>query len=213
MKRPLLTASVAVAVIVCSVLYTVRVEQVNAAYPEQHAITYALDEPATFAGENSSGGKVAHGDFLVAAKEVHLVDYDGLKALVPDYSDFLFESHSASDLRALLVNMTAKNATGQNRQLHLRDFKAQSGAWSNGLFADLYLELNGGMPTIVDMEPGQELRVTLAFLMYDTQFNDASAWAKVDGRPFSLVLASYPDKYVIDLGVPGGQRQLQEAGR
>ena len=199
--RRALPIVVAAACVVAAVLCGFRIERVNAAYPEQRAYVYSLGEEATYAGQDSSGGEVEPGSITVEAEKSELVDYEGLRALVPGYADSFIEDGASDDMRALLVEVEIGNASSESRKVHVRDFSAQSGAWANGLYAPVYMTLNEDPSTIVELAPGEEARRTLVYLMYDMQFN-GDGWDGVDERSFDLVLALYPDKHLIELGVP-----------
>ena len=200
MKRPAAIA-IAVACVAAVVLCGVRVAHVNSAYPEQNAYAYSLGEEATYSGQDSSGGVVERGSVTVRAENTELLDYEGLKSLVPGYADSLVDDGTSQDMRAFLVEVEISNDSSEAKKVHVRDFKAQSGAWANGLYAPVYMTLNDDPSTIINMEPGEKARRTLVYLMYDMQF-DGDRWKDVGDRRFELVLALYPDKYFVDLGVP-----------
>ena len=124
-----------------------------------------------------------------------------MKKLVPEYVDPSIEDGTSDDMKALLVGVEITNISSEIQRVHARDFTAQSGAWANGLYAPLYMALNDDASTIIALEPGEEIRRTFVYLMYDMQFcsND---WKRVGEREFDLVLALYPDKYLVNLGIP-----------
>ncbi len=193
---------IVVVIAACTVLYGMRVAEVNDAYPKQSTVVFSFGDTATYAGENSSEGKVEYGDISITATSARLLDYSQIQKLIPGYVDGVVEANSASDVRALLIKIRAKNTSGTVQQVHFRDFKVQSRAWMNGLDLDLYLPLNNSQPTIVEIQPGEELQTTLAYTIYDTQFNSAADWVDINSRDFELALSYYPVKYTIALGCP-----------
>ncbi|WP_080801321.1 hypothetical protein [Arabiibacter massiliensis] len=199
--RKTLSIVIATACIALAVLCGFRIAQVNAAYPEQHSRAFSIGEEATYAGQDSSGGQVEYGSILVRAEGSSLVDYEGLKALVPDHIDSFIEDGTFRDMRALFVEIEMRNASSEVKKVYVRDFSPQSGAWTNGLYAPLYMTLNDDPSTIIELEPGEKASRTLVYLMYDGQFS-GGGWERVSEREFELVLALYPDKYLIELGVP-----------
>lgn len=201
MRKALLTAAAAACVAV-AVLCGFRIEQVNASYPEQHAYSYSLGEEAAYAGQNSSGEEVERDSIMVKALGFRSVGYEGLKEIAPGYDDSLIEDRSASDMRALLVEVEVKNASSQAQRAHVRDYHLESGAWCNGLYAPLYMSINADPSTIIELAPGESAQRTLVYLIYDINMNNRVDWSKVDQRDYSLELALYPDKYLIDLSVP-----------
>lgn len=207
MKRKVARAvGAAVALVVCAALFGLRVAQVNAATPAPEVHRFALGEEATYCGGDSSGGTVNLGDTMVTAENAALLNREELANMpgVPaGYVDNLMASTSANDMRALVVEVTLRNTTGEPRETHVQSFKARSGALSNGLFAEIYFMLNDGLSTRVPLEPGGTQKATLVYLLYNSQLNSAGAWQHVDERAFDLVLTVYPQQYVINLGQPG----------
>lgn len=198
MRRAALAAA-AVAAAVLAAACAVRIAQVNAAYPEQRAYEYHLGEEATYAGQDSSGDAVASGSITVQATGFKAVGYAGLRQMVPGYADSLIDDGTATDMRALFIDVRIRNASDAALQVHVRDFKLEDGAWSNGLYAPLYMSLNEGPSTIVGLGPGEEAERTLVYLRYGMGGSDSADWATGEYR---LVLALYPDKYAIALGTP-----------
>lgn len=202
MKRRSLVLAAACGAVVAVVLCGARIAQVNAAYPAQHAYSYAMGEQATYAGQNSSGENVAASDITVMATGFRALDYAQLKDAVLGYADELMDSGGASDMRALLVDVEIVNDSTDAQSVHVRDFHLESGAWSNGLYTAIFMKLNSDPSTIVDLAPGERIERTLVYLMYDTQANSRAAWDRAEMRDYALELALYPDKYQIDLGSP-----------
>ncbi|HIW76295.1 MULTISPECIES: hypothetical protein [Gordonibacter] len=205
-RKTALTLGATVALAVCAAFFVLRVAQVNAATPAPEVHRFALGEEATYSGNDSSGGTVNPGDITVTAEHAALLNREELAKLpgIPaGYVDDLMASTSANDMRALVVEVTLRNTTSEPREAHVQGFKARSGAWSNGLFAEIYFMLNDGLSTRVPLEPGGTEKATLISLLYDNQSNSTDAWQHVDERTFDLVLTVYPQQYVINLGQPG----------
>ncbi|MEG0461791.1 hypothetical protein [Gordonibacter sp.] len=200
--RKALSIIVAAACVAVAVPCGFRIEQVNAAYPEQHAYAYSMGEEATYAGQNSSGGDVGSGLVTVKALDFRSIGYEGLKKMVLGYEDSLIEEGTFGDMRALFVEVKIENASSNTQKVHVRDYHLESGAWHNGLYAPLYMSINEDPSTMVDLAPGEKAERTLVYLIYDTQMNNQADWSKVEQRDYSLELALYPDKYLIDLGIP-----------
>lgn len=208
MRRALPVAIAAVCIAV-AVLCGLRIEQVNAAYPERHTYDYSIGEEATYAGQNSSGGDVESGAIVVKALDFRSVGYEQLKDMDPEYEASSIEDGSSSDMRALLVDVQISNNSSGVQNVHIRDFNLESGAWTNGLYAPLYMSINNDPSTIVELQPDEKIERSLVYLIFDTQVNNRADWDKVEQRDYSLELALYPDKYFIELGSPtadGGKR-------
>lgn len=202
--RKALPIIVAAACVAIAVLCGFRIEQVNASYPEQHTYAYSMGEEATYAGQNSSGEDVESGSIVVKALDFRSVGYEELKEIVPGYEDSLIEDGSTADMRALLIEVEIENTSSGAQKIHVRDYHLESGAWSNGLYAPLYMSINDDPSTIIDLASGEETKRTLVYLIYDTHMNNRADWERVEQRDYSLELALYPDKYLIDLGTPVG---------
>lgn len=200
--RKALPIAIAAACIAVVVLCGFRIEQVNAAYPEQHTFAYSMGEEATYAGQNSSGGDVESGSITVKALDFRSVGYEELKEIVSGYEDSFIEDGNSSDMRELLVKVEIKNASFDSQKVHIRDYNIESGALTNGLDASLYMSINEDPSTIFDIPPGEVVERTLVYSIYDTQMNSPAEWVGIDQRSYSLELALYPDKYLIDLGAP-----------
>lgn len=174
----------------------------NAAYPEQHTYDYSMGEEATYSGQNSSGENVESGAIVVKALDFRSVGYEQIKDIDPEYEASSIEDGSSSDMRAFLVDVQISNNSNDVQNVHIRDFNMESGAWTNGLYAPLYMNINNDPSTIVELQPDEKIERTLAYLIFDTQVNNRADWDKVEQRDYSLELALYPDKYLIELGVP-----------
>jgi len=188
--------------VAAAVLCGFRIEQVNAAYPEQHAYAYSLGEAATYAGQNSSGGNVELGSIVVKVLNFRSMGYEQLKEAVPGYEDTLIEEGNASDMRAFWIDVRLENTSSDAQKVHVRDYHLESGAWDNGLYAPLYMDINTDPSTIIDLAPGESAERTLVYLIYSIHMNNRTDWGTVDQRDYSLELALYPDKYSIGLGAP-----------
>ncbi|WP_281656108.1 hypothetical protein, partial [Eggerthella sinensis] len=136
---PIAIAAVCVAV---AVLCGFRIEQVNAAYPEQHTYDYSMGEEATYSGQNSSGENVESGAIVVKALDFRSVGYEQIKDIDPEYEASSIEDGSSSDMRAFLVDVQISNNSNDVQNVHIRDFNMESGAWTNGLYAPLYMNIN-----------------------------------------------------------------------
>lgn len=210
--RKALPIIVAVACVAVAVLCGFRIEQVNASYPEQHTYAYSMGEEATYAGQNSSGGDVESGSIVVKALDFRSVGYEQIKDMAPEYEASSIEDGSSSDMRALLVDVQISNDSSDVQNVHIRDFNMESGAWTNGLYAPLYMSINNDPSTIIELQSDEKIERTLVYLIFDTQVNNRAEWDKVEQRDYSLELALYPDKYLIDLGAPAvGGREGGEA--
>ncbi|WP_165053676.1 MULTISPECIES: hypothetical protein [unclassified Adlercreutzia] len=196
---PIIAAAACVAI---AVLCGFRIEQVNSAYPQQHSYVYSVGSEAVYAGQNSSGEEVDRGSIAVRALNFRSVGYGRIREMVPGYTDSSIEEGTASDMRALLIDLEIVNTSSDVERAHVRDYHVESNAWMNGLYAPLYMSINDDPSTIVELEPGEKVERTLVYLIYDTQMNSRGDWERVEQRSYSLELALYPDKYSIDLGAP-----------
>lgn len=194
-KAPLIVVVCFVTVALCGF----RIGHVNNAYPEQHTFKYTTGEQAIYGGQNSSGEDVAPGSVSVEALSSQLINYQEIKEIVPSYIDSMIDDGTSSDMRALIVDIEIINTSSSTKTAHIRDYKAQSGAWANGLYAPLYMALNDDPSTMIKLEPGQKVSRSLVYLMYDVNFHNRNTWEGIDRRGFQLILALYPDKYLIDL--------------
>lgn len=208
-KKPFIVA--ALSCIALAALCGLRIEQVNASYPEQHTYSYAFGEEATYAGQNSSGENVEPDMLTLKVLDFRSIDYSRLQELVPGYLDSSIEEGSASDMRALMVDVEITNVSNNIQKAHVRDFHLESGAWMNGLYAPLYMSINDDPFTIIELQTGETAQRTLVYLIYNVSMNNRTDWSKVEERSYSLELALYPDKYVICLGAPSADNKQGDA--
>lgn len=131
--KKLLAVIAASACAVVVVWCGVRIEHVNAAYPERHVYSYALGREATYSGQNSSGEHVDEGSIVLRAHGFRAVEYGELQKIAPEYEDALVEEGLASNMRAFLIELSMQNASNHEVRVHVRDWQLVSGAWANGL--------------------------------------------------------------------------------
>jgi hypothetical protein len=184
--------------------FVARVDAVNKAYPEQHSFIFPMHEPMPdprASALDNSDDPSSKGDITVTVDAFFSCDYEGLKTIVPGYTNALVESGDAGELRAYFVDVIFSNTADQPRRFSL-DLDLVADYWTNGLALDLCQRITENEGLTNELAAGTKRKVRLVYLSYDIQFNSDLEWQKQATRDFSLVIGAYPDKCLTELGKP-----------
>jgi hypothetical protein len=94
------------------------------------------------------------------------------------------------------VNIRVDNVSDEKVRFDLPSVELTSDGWHNGLFLDLFLELNPKYNG--EIEPKNYIEVIVPYIMYENHFKK-SAWQNLDNQDYRLVFQLYPEKKYISL--------------
>lgn len=165
--------------------YVMRVFTLNQKYPQPQIQTFSMNEWA---------------------------DYDGIEVKVTQAQikdqDFMVENQlittapaPGKETKVLLITMELKNSSTETAQGRVYLTEAESGAWNNGVVAELVSNVNKpGISLSAPIKSGESKTVVLPFSINHVQMTDTS-WAHAEGRSYDLVLELYPTKKIIPLQI------------
>ena len=165
--------------------YVMRVFTLNQKYPQPQVQTFSMNEWA---------------------------DYDGIEVKVTQAQiknqDFMMENQIMTtapapgrETKVLLITMELKNSSTETAQGRVYLTEAESGAWNNGVAAQLISNVNKpGISLSAPMKSGESKTVVLPFSINHVQMTDTS-WAHAESRSYDLVLGLYPTKKIIPLQI------------
>jgi hypothetical protein len=191
-KARIPTALTVVLVVALLVALSLRIAQVNARYPNPTVAEHQLGE--TF---------VVHGvEFCFTNARV--IGYAEMKELLPSYETVLLDEQlnpfEPARLRFLLVDVDVRRVAQEEQSFFsLAWIYAQSYAWRNGFDHLLFEDLNGGETMSSALGNGERAHLVLPYGMSDTQFKDQTDWETVEGRPFDLVMTTYPVENIVHI--------------
>jgi len=185
-KHPNILIS-SIILIVCF-LFIGRYSALNSAYPDPPVISAGIGEDLEI------------GDFVFSINNWEWHNGDVVHELIPDYIaryDSDGSSYSSEKIRIILVEVFIMNNSDEDMTVDLSSFAFESGAWHNQWDCVLFEELNKDNPSLyVDIEHKQKVAITFPITMYDDQFTSKD-WRNIENRAFSIVLTTYPYKYVL----------------
>lgn len=192
------------ATVLLVLLYVVRLAEINDGFKGYPKEVFDRAEAASY-------DDMEHGSEMVAGDiEVRVTSFD---SIMPDeieeeynYVDPISTNDDVRDMRFLIVGLTIRNCSTEEKEVFAGKYELESGAWINGLNLPLYLIMNENDSVQGSIAPDEEMRVYLPYSAYDQQFGDS--WSGFDDRSFELVLAVQPKIYLIDLGRFDGTKTL-----
>lgn len=179
-KTRVLCLVLALAVLLC--LYTVRVVQLNRAWPAPIEETYAIGEtvPGPFTTEI-----VVHSARWMTEEEAELY----------------YIGRNKSERTGIVVDISVTN-TGDEPVFDDRiGLMPMGGFWTNGMNPEAYAGLNENQKaSTVDnrIQPGQTVRAQYGYFLSDVQF-PKDRWETAKERPYQMVITAYPVLRVVEL--------------
>lgn len=143
------------------------------------------------------GEAIEDGSFTVTLQSSALIEGNELEKLAPNtviarHSDGT--PYEGRSIRILLANVRIKKTQECEDTYNFTKILCESGAWSNGLDGELFMQLNNGISMVhEEVAYNNYIDVILPFSMVETMFND-SDWKSVDSRSFGLIYSLYPIK-------------------
>lgn len=143
------------------------------------------------------GEAIEDGSFTVTLQKSTLIEGNELKKLAPN---IVIARHAdgtpyeGKSIRILLADIRVKKTQECEDTYNFTKILCESGAWSNGLDGELFMQLNKGISMVHEDVPyNHYVDVILPFSMVETMFKD-SDWKSVDSRSFGLIYSLYPMK-------------------
>ena len=131
-----------------------------------------------------------HNNLRVVATEFELRKID---ELVDDHS-LLFDYDT--DSRIALVKLNVTNISNEHEAFDLTSPVLTTNGWKNGLFLELFMELNPNYD--LDLDPNESVDIVAPYVMFDYQFQK-NIWKKISNQHFRIFFQVYPEKKYIDL--------------
>lgn len=156
--------------------------------------------PSPGTKEYKIGETVNIGGYAFTLQQVEMLDGNGLKRTAPNVKIVTNADGTAYDqkkIRAVFFHVRLQKKGEGNESVDFTRVSAESGAWGNGINAQLFMTLNPGVSIEKNtLKENEALEVILPFSMVDTMFKK-SDWEKIDERKFSVVLQLYPEKILL----------------
>lgn len=176
------------AICIAALLFGIRYITLNKQYPNPKIL------------QAHEGEKLTADGLSFCLQKTELLDGKELGKLVPDImiaADKEGKELPDDRVRAALFYVHIKNSSDKNMRLDFSGIGAESGAWGNGLDAELFMALNQGISVQGEqIKKKEEKDIILSFSMIDTMFKKHD-WENIDKRVFSAVLSLYPEKLVL----------------
>jgi len=172
---------------------TVRIITLNIAYPSPARMVFSL-------GEEALGG-----DIGVRAVSLEVFEGEEILGILPEYEETMKdrgELVTLDQVRMFVCSIVVSNHGEELSSVAVNNYVLQIGAWKNGLMFTQYPELNEGRGIMVELKPGEQVELRLAYSMYDFQFKSRSDFEKIKDKDIDLVLKSYPVKIIIRMQYP-----------
>lgn len=155
-----------------------------------HKINKKYPSPEIIAGDMSKAIFTNHNNLRVVATEFELRKID---ELVDDHS-LLFDYDT--DSRIALVKLNVTNISNEHEAFDLTSPVLTTNGWKNGLFLELFMELNPNYD--LDLDPNESVDIVAPYVMFDYQFQK-NIWKKISNQHFRIFFQVYPEKKYIDL--------------
>ena len=182
MKQKIRTLCLVIVLAAVLCLYTIRVVQLNRAWPAPVKETYAI-------------GETVQGPFTTEIV-VHSARW-----MTEEETGLYCDMQNDRDCMGIVVDFSVTN-TGDESVFDDRvGLMPMGGFWTNGMSLDAYYGLNEERKEATDdnrIQPGQTVRVKYGYFLTDVQF-PAERWETADERPYQLVITSYPVLRVVEL--------------
>lgn len=190
--------SVVVAALCCaSIVFFYK--QVNDGYPAHGVVRYDRGDRVALCGFDERGETVACPAVTLSIEGATMLSAEEFMAVFPDYMDQVFAAGQAGDARFIVVECLVENDSDDDAKTLLGNAAIQTGSYANGIEYSLYQMLNGGKS--FTFEAHSSNIVYLTYAIYDASFGFNETWGSIDESSFELVVALYPDKEYVDLGV------------
>lgn len=188
MKKKMITGIVILLCILSGVVFAVRFTAVNRRYPKSEEKVYSVGEPVNLGG------------YTFTLTQMELIDGTELEGRVTDVTyaeDMEGNLYDGERMRVLMAHIQIEKNSDSDEFIDFTRINVESGAWHNGLDAELYMAMNEGISVQkLVLEKGEQCEVILPFSMICDMFKKRG-WEKIDEREFSLVFAFYPEKIVM----------------
>lgn len=122
-----------------------------------------------------------------------------ISQILPDYVIMAEEDGStypAEKEKVGLAEVEISKHIEDDSYLDLTNVAFEMGAWHNQWDNELFEALNGEDCLVLELEKGETCTVIFPVVMFEFQFNKAD-WEKIETRAVNIVLACYPEKYVL----------------
>lgn len=174
-------------ILVFVVVFAVRFVQVNTRYP---APSYRSVEPGEVEIPKSGLEYSVSDAYFISPEEITAL-YDAIDPEQALYTRYI----PGEQEQLLMIEMTIYNPTNEEKEFGVPT-NLESGAWSNGLDAPMYVYLNPEAEK--PLASGESITVKMPFTMLYLQFTP-SKWKTVQEREYQLMLSLYPEKVVMEL--------------
>ena len=99
------------------------------------------------------------------------------------------------DYLCYILELQVTNPTEETKRVAITNGYLQTGAWQNGIAAEVFQELNADWEGS-ELDPGETLTAYLPYVMFDFQFTEEQ-WQHMKERSFEWVIQLYPEKHVV----------------
>lgn len=182
LKRWILAAGA----LVFAVVFTVRVVQVNQAYPPAKVTVIPVGETTTYLG-----------DLEYTVSDAYFLPYDEMEemfdAVDPERKEYIYIPGEETEF--IMVELTVHNPTKTELGISI-PHALEADTWYNEISPSLTMYLN---PVLESPLPaGETVTITIPFDLIYLQFAQAN-WKTATQREYWLVLFTYPEKVVMEL--------------
>jgi hypothetical protein len=125
-------------------------------------------------------------DFLPAEEQQKLTD------TLTKYGATQFNEF---DYLCYILELQVTNPTEETKRVAITNGYLQTGAWQNGIAAEVFQELNADWEGS-ELAPGETLNIRVPYVLFEFQFMEEQ-WQHVKERSFELVIQLYPEKHTI----------------
>jgi len=185
--------SIASVLTVLLIAGTVRIITLSIAYPSPGHMVFSLGE------------EVIGGDIGIRATSLEVFEGEEILGILPEYEEKMRdrgELVTPDQVRMFVCSIVLSNHGDSVCSVAVYNYILQVGAWKNGSVSYQYPELNEGRGSQVELKPGEQVELRLAYFMYDFQFKSRSDFEKIKEKDIDLVLKSYPIKIIIRMPYP-----------
>lgn len=167
------------AIVVVAVILGIEIKQINEAYPQVRFVDVERDGEA----EVQPGVNMRILAAAMFSMEESQMRYG--KKFVEEIGDnYLY--------RTIEVSVCLENKTDDAQSVALYDIYLEQEDYCNGLAPEVFYGI-GNESDYVTIEAGEELKVTLGYLIYKKQFRD-NEWNSMTVEDFWIVRQRYPEK-------------------
>ncbi len=189
-KRKIIIVTAAICLLL-GVLWVVRYRSLNHLIPNPEMTKFGIGESVNMGGVSFT------------LQQVEMLNGNEIKKVAPNVDIVTNADGTAYDrekIRAVFFHVQIEKTGSDNESIDFTKISAESGAWGNGINAQLFMVLNPGVSIEKNVLEKNEIEeIILPFSMADTMFKKDD-WKKIDEREFGVVFQLYPEKIVLTQG-------------